>query len=332
MGPRRGWILILQISLVVGISLLGSIDPTTRPYFLAVLALTVAFLSASQDIVIDAYRTEILRPGERGPGASVVTVGARIALLTSGAVALILADHLPWQTVYALMAAGLGIGIVATLCGPEPEQPIHHPQSLRRAVIEPFKDFLKRKSAVLILLFVIFYKFGDAFAVSLATPFLINVGFTMTEIGTVFKGIGIAATVIGALAGGGIVAKIGTYRSLWIFGILQAISNLGFLAIAYSGASFPLLLGVIGFDQFAAGLGTAAFTAFLMALCDVQFTATQYALLTSVMAIARVTVGVPAGYVVDSFGWPVFFVISLFAAVPGLAFLRLLVPKKSMPT
>ena len=135
LGPRRGWILILQISLVVGISLLGSIDPTTRPYFLAVLALTVAFLSASQDIVIDAYRTEILRPGERGPGASVVTVGARIALLTSGAVALILADHLPWQTVYALMAAGLGIGIVATLCGPEPEQPIHHPQSLRRAVI-----------------------------------------------------------------------------------------------------------------------------------------------------------------------------------------------------
>jgi PAT family beta-lactamase induction signal transducer AmpG len=323
LGPRRGWILLLQIGLFATLVLMGFSNPVVHPYLLASIALVVAFLSASQDIVIDAYRTEILRPEERGPGSSAVTVGARLGLIVSGAVALILADHLPWQMVYLLMATGLGVGIVATLFGPEPENPPHHPQSLRAAVVEPFKDFLKRPGAILILLFVVFYKFGDAFAVSLATPFLIDSGFTKTEIGTVFKGIGMVATILGAIAGGGIVAKIGTYRSLWIFGILQALSNLGFLAIAKMGAHFPLLVGVIGFDQFAGGLGTAAFVAFLMALCNVQFTATQYALLTSVMAIARVTVGVPAGYVVSAYGWPLFFVVSLLAAVPGLVFLFL---------
>lgn len=322
LGPRRGWILLLQIGLFGTIVLMGFSNPVAHPYLLALIALAVAFLSASQDIVIDAYRTEILRPEERGPGAGAVTVGARIGLLTSGAVALILADHFSWRIVYLLMATGLGIGIVATLFGPEPEQPIRHPLSLRDAVVEPFKDFLKRPGALLILLFVVFYKFGDAFAVSLATPFLMDTGFTKTEIGTVFKGIGMAATIFGALAGGWIVARIGTYRSLWIFGILQAVSNLGFLAVAKTGANFPLLVGVIGFDQFAGGLGTAAFVAFLMSLCNVKFTATQYALLTSVMAIARVTVGVPAGYLVGAFGWPIFFVMSLFAAVPGLVLLK----------
>ncbi len=324
LGPRRGWILTLQLSLLVGLFFMSFLDPVVQPRIVALAALLVAFLSASQDIVIDAYRTEILRPEERGPGASAVTIGARVALLISGAGALILADHLPWKAVYQIMALGLIIGILATLWGPEPEREIVHPRSLRDAVIEPFRDFLKRRRAILILLFVIFYKFGDAFAVSLATPFLISVGFTNTEIGTVFKGMGLAATILGAAAGGGIVVKIGIYRSLWIFGILQAISNLGFLAIAKVGNNFSLLLGVIGFDQVCAGLGTAAFTAFLMALCNVKFTATQYALLTSVMAIARVTVGVPAGYVVGSFGWPTFFIISLFAAIPGLAFLQLI--------
>lgn len=329
LGPRRGWILLLQIVLFVTIILMGFSNPVSHPYLLASIALVVASLSASQDIVIDAYRTEILRPEERGPGAGAVTVGARIGLLTSGAVALILADHFSWRTVYLLMATGLGVGILATLMGPEPEQPIRHPQSLREAVALPFLDFLRRKGALLILLFVIFYKFGDAFAVSLATPFLMDTGFTKTEIGTVFKGMGMVATIFGAIVGGGIVAKIGTYRSLWIFGVLQAISNLGFMAIAKSGANFPLLVGVIGFDQLAAGLGTAAFVAFLMSLCNVQFTATQYALLTSVMAIARVTVGVPAGYVISAFGWPLFFVVSLLVAMPGLLCLFLLGRKDS---
>ncbi len=326
LGPRRGWILILQLLLIGSIVFLGSLNPVATPVLVALIAMAVAFVSASQDIVIDAYRTEILRPEERGPGASAVTIGSRVALIISGAVALILADHLSWQTVYSLMAGSLLIGVFATFWGPEPERPIVHPRSLREAVIEPLKDFFKRPQAVAILFFVVLYKFGDAFAVSLATPFLIQTGFTMTQIGTVFKGVGMVATILGVMAGGGIISRIGVHRSLWVFGVLQAVSNLGFLAIALKGNNFPLLLGVIGFDQICAGLGTAAFVAFLMSLCNVQFTATQYALLTSVMAIARVTVGVPAGYVVASFGWPIFFVISLLAAIPGLVLLSRFAP------
>ncbi|MBI2345530.1 MAG: AmpG family muropeptide MFS transporter [Deltaproteobacteria bacterium] len=326
LGPRRGWILILQLLLVAGLIGMGAINPVTMPYILATMAVTVAFLSASQDIVVDAYRTEMLHPAERGPGASAVTIGARLALLASGAGALILSDHLPWHLVYVIMAVILGAFCLATLWGPEPARAITHPTSLRAAVLDPLRDFFRRKGSLAILGFVVLYKFGDAVSVALLTPFLMQTGFSKTEIGTVFKGMGMAATIVGALVGGGVVGRIGINRSLWIFGILQALSNLGYLLITYTGHHLPLLFGVIGFDQLCAGLGTAAFVAFLMAQCNVHYTATQYALLTSAMAIARTTVGAPAGYLVSACGWPTFFVISLLVAIPGLALLAVFAP------
>lgn len=326
MGPRRGWILILQFLLVIGIAAMGMVSPQSHIQLLALVALAVAFLSASQDIVIDAYRVEVLRPDERGSGAGVTNLGARLALLLSGAGALILSDHLPWDMVYLIMAMCLSIGILGTFFGPEPERVIKHPTSLKDAVVDPFIDFFKRKDAVAMLLFVVLYKFSDAFSVSLATPFLLSVGFTKTQIGVAFKGVGMAATIVGALAGGGIIARIGLNRSLWIFGVLQALSNFGFILLSYAGASFPLLLTVMGVDNICGGLGSAAFLAFLMAACNVRYTATQYALLSSVMAIARTFVGPPAGYVVKAFGWPTFFVISILLAIPGLLLLQRFAP------
>lgn len=326
LGPRRGWILILQGLLFAGIIAMGTINAVSDTKLLALAAVIVAFFSASQDIVIDAYRAEVLRPDERGSGAGVTNLGARLALLMSGAGALIMADSLPWNTVYFVMACALGVGVLGTLVAPEPEQKMIHPKSLRDAVINPFLDFFKRKDAWAMLFFVIFYKFSDAFSVSLATPFLLEVGFTKTQIGVAFKGVGMAATIVGALSGGAIIARLGLVRCLWIFGVLQALSNFGFIILCYTGASFPALLSVMAFDNICGGLGTAAFLAFLMAACNVRYTATQYALLSSVMAIARTFVGAPAGFVVKAYGWPTFFVISILLAIPGLLLLHRFAP------
>ncbi len=326
LGPRRGWILLFQILLMLGIACMGFLSPVSHIKLLAIAAIFVAFLSASQDIVIDAYRVEVLRPTERGAGAGVTNLGARLALLLSGAGALILSDHLPWHTVYIILASCLILGVLATFWGPEPERVILHPSSFRNAVMDPFLDFFKRRDAIAMLLFVILYKFSDAFSMALATPFLLQVGFTKTQIGIAFKGVGMIATIIGALGGGAIITRIGLNRSLWIFGILQAFSNFGFILLVYLGNSFPLLLGVMGIDNICGGLGSAAFLAFLMAACNLRYTATQYALLSSVMAIARTFVGPPAGYVVKAYGWPTFFVISILLAIPGLWLLHRFAP------
>lgn len=326
LGPRRGWILILQILLMAGLGIMGFLSPHSHLKILALAALCIAFLSASQDIVIDAYRVEVLRPQERGAGAGVTNLGARLALLLSGAGALILSDHLSWSLVYLIMATGLLIGILSTFFGPEPERVISHPKSLRDAVIDPFLDFFKRPDAVAMIFFVILYKFSDAFSMALATPFLLSVGFTKTQIGVAFKGVGMVATIVGALGGGAIIARIGLSRSLWIFGVLQACSNFGFILLCYKGSNFPLLLTVMGVDNICGGLGSAAFLAFLMAICNLRYTATQYALLSSVMAIARTFVGPPAGYIVKAYGWPTFFTISILLAIPSLYLLHRFAP------
>lgn len=326
LGPRRGWIILLQISLVAGIAGMGMLQPTSQIKLLAIAALAVAFLSASQDIVIDAYRAEVLRPEERGPGAGVTNLGARTALLLAGAGSLILTDHLPWNIVYLIMAGTLLIGIFGSLSGPEPEQVIRHPKTFKDAVIHPFIDFFKRRESLAILFFVILYKIGDAFSVSLATPFLLETGFTKTQIGIAFKGVGMGATIVGALAGGAIITRIGLNRSLWIFGVLQALTNFGFILLAYLGPDFSILLGVMGLDNICGGMGTAAFVAFLISLCNVHYTATQYAILSSVGVLARTFIGPPAGYAVKAFGWPIFFVISIILAVPGLILLHRFAP------
>ncbi|MEA5619474.1 AmpG family muropeptide MFS transporter [Cronbergia sp. UHCC 0137] len=333
LGRRRGWIITLQIGLLIAIALMGLQQPKQSLQLLAINAIAIAFLSATQDIAADAYRTDVLEPLEMGAGAAVFVLGYRVALLLTGSLALILADQLPWSSVYLLLSLGMGIGIIATLFAPEPKQ-VRPPDSLTAAVILPFGEFFQRKGVVqglLILLFIILYKLGDAFVNNMSTPFLLQTGFTQTDIGAIQGGMGLIATIIGTLAGGAFLSKIGLNRSLWIFGGLQAVSNLSYLLLAQVGKNYQVLLLTINIENFCAGLGTAAFVAFLMNMCNQRFSATQYALLSSFMAVSRDILVAPAGSLAKSTGWPLFFIISILAAIPGLLLLPFFAPWNPKP-
>ena len=279
--------LVTQAALFLVIAAMAFSTPAAHPGALALLSFLVAFCSASQDIVVDAWRTEVLAPEELGPGAGVHILGYRVAMLTSGAIALILADRMPWRVVYLLMAGSLVVGMIASLLAPEPELAAKRPRTLKEAVVEPFLEFFARRGAAGILLFIVFYKLDVVMATALTTPFLLELGFTMTDIGAVTKGLGMIATIAGTLAGGAVVARTGMKASLWIFGLLQSVSTLTFLALARLGHHYPMMVAAIGIENLCSGMGTAAYAAFLMSLCDKRFTATQYALLTSLMAVTR---------------------------------------------
>ncbi|OGP80993.1 MAG: AmpG family muropeptide MFS transporter [Deltaproteobacteria bacterium RBG_16_64_85] len=331
LGRRRGWMLVTQLGLVFAISAMAFSNPSGATTLFAVLAFLVAFVSASQDVVVDAYRTEVLEPVELGPGAGVHILGYRIAMLTSGALALILADRLPWKTVYLLMAGSMLVGVAASVFSPEPQLEERPPASLKEAVAQPFVEFLSRPGALGILLFVILYKLDVVMATALTTPFMLELGFTKTDIGAVTKGFGMVATIVGTLAGGAVVARAGMKASLWLFGILQSVSTLAFLALARLGHHYPMMVAAIGLENLCSGMGTAAYVAFLMSLCNKRFTATQYALLTSLMAITRVIVGAPTGYLAKTIGWELYFLVSMLSAVPGLLLL-LLYPRWTVPS
>ena len=323
LGRRRGWLLVTQLLLAAAIAFMGTLTPVDSVWLLGAAALTVAFLSASQDIVFDALRADWLERDERGAGAAVSVLGYRIAMLVSGAGVLILADQwLGWHAAYWLMAALMGVGMAATWLVVEPEPKGEVPKTLDVAVVQPFAEFFTREGAVALLLFVVLYKLGDAFAGNLTTTFLLRgPGFSLTEVGAINKGFGLAATIFGALAGGALMAKMRLYRALLVFGILQAITNLGFMLLAASGKSYALMVTVIGLENLCGGMGTAAYVALLMALCDRRFSATQYALLSALSAVGRVYVGPVAGYLVDGLGWQSFFFFTFLIALPGLAIL-----------
>jgi MFS transporter, PAT family, beta-lactamase induction signal transducer AmpG len=319
LGRRRGWIVGTQVLLGIGIAIMGALDPATMPWALAALALMVAFISASQDVVFDAYRADVLRPEERGIGAAVSVLGYRLAMLVSGAMALILSDQIGWQNTYWLMALFMITAIGATLFGPEPEVVVTPPRTLTEAVIEPLKEFFARHGAWGLLLLIVLYKLGDAFAGSLTTAFLIRgVDFTPTEVGAINKGMGLAATLVGVVFGGVLMAKLGLFKSLLAFGILQAISNLTFMWLASIGKDYSVMILAVGFENLAGGMGTAAFVALLMAMCDKRFTASQFALLSALAAVGRVYVGPASGYIVESIGWTTFFGFTFLVALPGL--------------
>jgi PAT family beta-lactamase induction signal transducer AmpG len=325
LGRRRGWIVATQMVLILAIAAMGALAPARAPVALAIVALLVALASASQDIVFDAYRTDLLTERERGAGAAVTVLGYRIAMLVSGALALIIADAIGWRQMYWLMAALMLIGIAATLTAPEPARHVAPPRTLEAAVIEPLREFFGRHGAVALLLLIILYKIGDAFAGSLTTAFLIRgAGFTPTDVGAINKGLGLVATILGALFGGTLMVRLRLYRALMAFGILQAVSNLTFMWLAAVGKSYPIMVLAVGFENLAGGMGTAAFVALLMAMCDVRYSATQYALLSALAAFGRVYVGPAAGYIVDAAGWQVFFFITFLAALPGLVLLRVM--------
>ena len=323
LGRRRGWLVVTQLALLGTIAWMGTLSPQDSPWLLAALALAVAFLSSSQDIVSDAYRTDILGAQERGAGAAVSVFGYRIAMLVSGGLALILADSwLGWTGTYWLMAALMLIGVVAVWFAEEPEAPRRAPHSLEQAVSEPMREFFARDGAWVLLLLIILYKLGDAFAGSLSTAFLIRgPGFSLTEVGLVNKWLGVAATILGALAGGAMMARLRLYRALLLFGVLQAVTNLGYMALALAGKSYALMIAAVAAENLCGGMGTAAFVALLMAMCDRRHSATQYALLSALAALGRVYVGPVAGEMAKVFGWPEFFLFTFLAALPGVAML-----------
>jgi len=325
-GRRRGWILVAQIALLVAIAFMGTLSPRDTPWLLGGTALVVAFLSASQDVVVDAYRTDVLHESERGAGAAIFVMGYRVAMLVSGGLALVLADQVfGWSGMYFLMAVMMIVGMVATWFAPEPEDAGRAPASLSAAFVEPLREFLSRNGAWLLLLLIVLYKLGDAFAGTLTTAFLIRgVGFSATEVGAIYKVLGLGATITGALAGGAWMAGLGLYRALMIFGVLQAVTNLGFMALAITGKSYALMVAVVAAENLCGGMGTAAFVALLMTLCNHRFSATQYALLSALAAVGRVYVGPASGYLVVAIGWAPFFFFTFLIALPGLWLLWLL--------
>jgi PAT family beta-lactamase induction signal transducer AmpG len=319
LGRRRGWILLMQLALVVGI--VGMAISPARPelWLLAALALWVAFASASQDIVIDAYRTDLLPTAERGMGAAVSVLGYRIAMLASGGLALILADRYGWRLTFFAMAALMGVGLVTNLFAPEPVRRGTPPRSLRKAVVEPLRDLMSRPGALQLLALIALYKFGDALAGTLTTAFLIRgVGFSLTDVGTINKVLGLISLLAGGFIGGLLLVRMRLTRALLLFGALQAISNLSFAVLAWAGKSYPLLVFAVGFENLASGMGTAAFVAFAMALCNHSFSATQYALLSALASLGRILFGPATGAMVEVSGWANFFVLTFFAALPGL--------------
>ena len=321
LGRRRGWILISQIALIASISAMAFCSPARFPGITALLAFGVAFFSASQDIVVDAYRTDVLSNDEIGPGASLYIAGYRVAMLVSGSVALILSDHLSWRAVYLIMAGTMVIGFITSLFAPEPEAPTETPRNLADAVVLPFVEFFKRVGALETLAFVLFYKIDMILASAMMTPFMLDIGFTKTDIGAVTKGIGLAATLIGTVVGGAGMVRFGMRKSLWIFGLTQGIANLSFTWLAHVGHHYPMMVAAITAESLFSGMGTAAFTAFMMSICDKRYSATQYALITSLMALSRVLGGAPSGYLAQALGWEHYFLFCTFAMIPGLVIL-----------
>ncbi|WP_051849416.1 MFS transporter [Thiomonas sp. FB-Cd] len=344
LGRRRGWLLLMQALLaasLAAIAIVGIPAPTATSAWpgldrlagalgipagdmrllpVGILAVAVAFFSASQDIVIDAYRTDLLPPEERGAGAAVAVLGYRLAMLVSGGLALWLAaEYLGWRGMYALMAGLMAVLMLATLFAPPTPGNIKAPRSLTEAVVEPAREFFARRGAVALLVAIVLYKLGDAFAGALSTTFLIRgAGYSPAEVGLVYKTMGIATTIVGALLGGAWLARLGLWRSLVWFGVGQGLSNLAYWALAVLPSNLALMAAAVGIENFTGGMGTAAFVAFLSALCDARFSATQFALLSALSAVGRVYVGPATGFLVEAWGWPHFYLLTVVASAPGV--------------
>lgn len=321
LGRRRGWIIITQIALILSLIGMSIHDPINSPVMIVVLAFLVAFSSASQDIVVDAYKTELLDKSEFGIGAATANLGYRLAMIFSGAFALILSDYVSWSAVYQVMAASMLVGIITTLFTNEMPLPLRSPKTLKEAVIEPFIDFFSRKKSNQLLWFIIFYKLDVVFALALMTPFMMEIGFTRAEIGAITKSFSLIMTLAGTFVGGIWLNRIGIKKSLWLFGVLQGISGLSFYFLAKMGHHYPMMVTAIIIENFCSGMGSAAYAAFLMSLCNSKFTATQFALLTSLMALARTVICVPAGWIATNVGWENYYLISILLMIPGLLLL-----------
>ncbi len=329
LGRRRGWLLVAQVALIFSIVGLGSTDPGNNPWIVAFAAFLVTFFSASQDIVVDAYRREDLTDEELGLGSSLYVNGYRVGMLLASGGGLIMADHIPFSMVYMIMAACILPGVLTTLLAPEPEIAFGKPKTIKEAIVDPLVEYFKRHGALWILAFILLYKIGDTMASAMTTPFYLDIGFSKTEIGTIVKLFGFWATIAGALIGGVLMLRLGINRSLWVFGFLQAISTACFAILARIGHSVPALSGVIAFENLSSGMGTAAYMAFMASITNKRFTATQYALLTSFMGVPRVLASAPTGFLAKNLGWGSFFIACTLIAIPGMLLLLKFAPWNS---
>jgi len=320
-GRRRGWLLVAQVALMFSIVGLGLTDPGNNPWMVAFAAFLVTFFSASQDIVVDAYRREDLPDEELGLGSSLYVNGYRVGMLLASGGGLIMADHMSFSMVYMIMAACMLPGVITTLLAPEPDASAGRPKNFKEAALGPLVEYFSRSGAVWILVFILLYKIGDQMASAMTMPFYLDIGFTKTEIGAVVKLFGFWATIAGSLIGGVFMLRLGINRSLWIFGFLQAISTAGFAILAKIGYSIFALSGVIAFENLSGGMGTAAYVAFMASITNKKFTATQYALLTSLMGVPRVMASAPTGFLAKNIGWEGFFIFCTLIAIPGMLLL-----------
>ena len=343
LGRRRGWALAIQPLLAAAILALGLTDPRAAPGLTALAALAVAFLSASQDIVIDAYRIELLRPEEQGAGAAATQWGYRFGMLAASAGALYAANFGGWRFAYGLMAALMGVGMMTVWLTPEPGG-VRPPEALpgdtalariaawlERAVLAPFRDMLTRRGALAILVFVILYKFGDALAGTMSNPLYVSLGFTKVEVASIGKIYGFGASLAGLALGGVIVLRLGIMRALLVCGVLQMLSNLMYALQAWIGHNVAVLALTIGIENLTGGMGSAAFVAYLSGLCNIAFTATQYALLSSLAAVGRTTLSASGGALADMLGWGPFFVLSTLTCLPGLGLLMWIMRERPAP-
>ena len=336
LGRRRGWLLISQLALLCSIPALGLLHPALDLWAIAYLAGAVAFFSASQDIVLDAYRRELLLESELGLGNAIHVNAYKIAGLVPGSLSLILADHLPWSSVFIITALFMLPGLAMTMLVQEPLLKQGAPKTLRQAVIEPFHEFISRNgwnSALLVLAFIFSYKLGDSMATALATPFYLDMGYSKTQIGLVAKNAGLWPSVIGGLLGGVWMMRLGINRALWLFGVMQMVAILGFAWLAWGGqhptpgtAELAQLAVVIGVEAFGVGLGTAAFVAFIARTTHPLYTATQFALFTSLAAVPRTVANAATGWLVEWLGWTGFFILCFALALPGMLLLVKVAP------
>ena len=329
MGRRRGWLIIFQLLLLLTIALAGFIDPVSQLTSVAIISIVIAFFSASQDVVIDAYRRELLLDHELGFGNAVHVNAYKIASLIPGSLSLVLADFFAWNFVFIVTALFMLPGIIMTLLVSEPKLKIASPKTLKEAVIEPLKEFKNRKglnSALMILLFIFLYKIGDSMATALATPFYLDLGFSMTEIGLIAKNAGLWPGIIGGLLGGIWMIKLGINKALWVFGFMQMFATLSFAWLASVGDNNIVLAITVGLEFFAAGLGTTAFVAYIAKTTNPSYTATQFALFTSLASVPRTLTNASTGYLVEFFGWQTFFIFCFIIAIPGMLLLYKIAP------
>lgn len=315
---RRGWIFVMQLLLAVAIALFAFQNPAVSLVPIAVCAVAIVFFSATQDIAFDAYRTDISKPSERGMAAAASNLGYRTCAWLAAAFALVVADFFGWRLALLILGGVMAAFSIATWLAPTPEYQVRAPQTLRESIVVPLRELLGSPGAAALIVLVVLFKVGDAFALKLFTPFMMDVGFTKTEIALVLKALFTGSAVVGAILGGIWMVKLGLLRSMLIFGVMQAVSNLLYYALALSGKNYPLMVAAVCIDNLAGSMGNIASVALMMALCDKRFSAFQYALLSSLALAPRYGLGGPAGWVADNGGWDVYFIVSLVIALPGL--------------